>query len=192
MSRELNNKRIAFLATDGFEQVEMTRPWEAVKAAGGTPVLVSLKPGKIQGMNHMEKGDQFDVDQVIGSASPEDFDGLCLPGGVANPDTLRMNDDAVKFVRAFFEEHKPVAAICHGIWMLVEADVVKHRTVTSWPSLKTDVINAKGNWVDEECHVDNGLVTSRKRDDLDAFCAKAVEEFAEGTHVGQMAFGSQA
>jgi protease I len=192
MSRELNNKRIAFLATDGFEQVELTRPWDAVKAAGGTPVLVSLKPGKILGMHHFEKGDQFDVDQVVGSASPEDFDGLCLPGGLANPDTLRMNDDAVQFVRAFFEEHKPVAAICHAIWLLVEADVVKHRTVTSWPSLKTDVINAKGHWIDEECHVDNGLVTSRKPDDLDAFCAKAVEEFAEGKHVGQMAFGSKA
>lgn len=192
MSRELNNKRIAFLATDGFEQVELTRPWEAVKNAGGTPVLVSLKPGKIQGMHHFEKGDQFDVDQVVASTNPEDFDGLCLPGGLANPDTLRMDDDAVKFVRAFFEEHKPVAAICHGIWLLVEADVVKYRTVTSWPSLKTDVINAKGNWVDEECHVDNGLVTSRKPDDLDAFCAKAVEEFAEGKHVGQMAFGTKA
>lgn len=188
MSRELNNKRIAFLVTCGVEQVEFTRPWEAVESAGGTPVLVSLKPGQIQGMHHLNQGDKFDVDEVVGSANPDDFDGLCLPGGLANPDSLRMNDDAVKFVRAFFEEHKPVAAICHGIQLLIEADVLKHRTVTSWPAIQTDVRNAGGRWVDEEVHTDNGLVTSRKPDDLDAFCAKMVEEFAEGTHVGQVAY----
>jgi protease I len=187
----IKGKRIAFLATDGFEQVELTEPWKAVEQAGGTPELVSIKSGKIQGMNHDEKGDQFSVDKVVGDVSAEDYDGLVLPGGVANPDYLRMNDEAVDFVRDFFKQQKPVAAICHGPWTLVEADVVEGRTLTSWPSLKTDIRNAGGNWVDEEVVVDNGLVTSRKPDDLKAFCAKAVEEFAEGRHEGQRAGGKQ-
>jgi protease I len=183
----IQGKRIAFLATDGFEQVELTEPWKAVEEAGGKPELVSIKSGKIQGMNHDEKADQFSVDKTVGDVSAEDYDGLVLPGGVANPDYLRVNDEAVDFARDFFKQQKPVAAICHGPWMLVEADVVEGRTLTSWPSLKTDIRNAGGNWVDKEVVVDNGLVTSRKPDDLEAFCAKAIEEFAEGPHEGQRA-----
>lgn len=182
MDTNLNGKRIAFLATDGFEQVELTRPWDAIKGAGATPHLVSLETGKIQGMNHDEKADTFDVDKAIGAASAVDYDGLVLPGGVANPDILRTNEKAVAFIRDFFDQGKPVAAICHGPWTLIEADVVKGRKVTSWPSLKTDLKNAGANWVDEECVVDNGLVTSRNPDDLPAFCNKAIEEFAEGRH----------
>jgi protease I len=183
----IEGKRIAFLATCGVEQVELTEPWKAVRDAGGTPELISLKAGEIQGMNHDEKADKFKVDKVIDDVSAEDYDGLVLPGGVANPDTLRMNDTAVDFVRDFFKQGKPVASICHGPWMLVEADVIDGRKLTSYPSIKTDVINAGGNWVDEEVVVDNGLVTSRNPDDLPAFCAKAVEEFAEGEHEGQTA-----
>lgn len=186
MSRNpLQGKKIAFLATDGFEQVELTEPWEAVQKAGGKPVLVSLEPGEIQGVHHDKQGDTFTVDAVVADANAEDYVGLVLPGGVFNPDALRLNETAVQFVRDFFKQHKPVAAICHGPWMLVEADVVRGRTVTSWPSLKTDLINAGAQWVDEECVCDEGLVTSRKPDDLPAFCAKAVEEFAEGKHAGQ-------
>ncbi len=186
-AKQLTGKRIAFLATDGFEQIELTRPWEAVKNAGGEAVLVSPKKGSIQGMNHDEKADTFQVDEEVGSVSAESFDGLVLPGGVANPDSLRMCEDAVSFVRDFFKQHKPVAAICHGPWTLIEADVVRDRQVTSWPSLKTDLQNAGATWVDEACVCDEGLVTSRKPDDLDAFCAKAIEEFAEGKHAGQTA-----
>ena len=178
----LDGKQIAFLLTDGFEQVEFTQPWDAVKNAGGQPVLVSINSGEIQGFNHLDKADKFKVDSTVEQVSADKFDGLVLPGGVANPDTLRMNKHAVEFVRDFVEAGKPVAAICHGPWTLVEADAVRGRTVTSWPSLKTDIENAGGTWVDEECHVDNGLVTSRNPDDLPAFCAKAVEEFAEGIH----------
>ena len=185
MTQSLKDKRIAFLATDGFEQVELTKPWEAIKQAGGTPVLVSPKSGQIQGMNHDDKGDLFDVDVNIDSASAEDFDGLVLPGGVANPDTLRISEESVNFVRDFFKQHKPVAAICHGPWLLIEADVVRGRRVTSWPSLKTDLTNAGAEWIDEECVCDQGLVTSRNPRDLPAFCAKAVEEFAEGKHSKQ-------
>jgi protease I len=186
MSTEsIKGKRIAFLATDGVEQVELTEPWKAVEDAGATPELISLKSGEIQGFNHDEKADTFAVDKLVADVSAEDYDGLVLPGGVANPDTLRMNDEAVDFVRDFFKQQKPVAAICHGPWMLVEADVVEGRTLTSWPSLKTDIRNAGGNWVDKEVEVDNGLVTSRKPDDLKAFCAKAIEEFGEGRHEGQ-------
>lgn len=185
MAKKLDGLRIAFLATDGFEQVELTQPWKAVKQAGATVVLVSPKSGQIQGMNHDKKADQFDVDETVDAVSAESFDGLVLPGGVANPDSLRMCEDSVSFVRDFFKLQKPVAAICHGPWMLVEADVVRDRRVTSWPSLKTDLVNAGATWVDEECVVDQGLVTSRKPDDLDAFCAKAIEEFAEGKHAGQ-------
>lgn len=185
MSEQLEGKKIAFLATDGFEQVELTKPWEAVKEAGGEAVLVSIKEGKIQGMNHADKADQFDVDLHVDNASAEDFHGLVLPGGVLNPDSLRTNETAVSFIRDFFKQHKPVAAICHGPWTLVEADVVQGRKVTSWPSLKTDLKNAGANWVDEECVCDEGLVTSRTPDDLPAFCSKAVEEFAEGRHAEQ-------
>jgi protease I len=183
----LNGKTIAFLATDGFEQVELTEPWQAVKDAGATAILVSLEAGEIQGMDHDEKADRFPVDVTIDDVSAEDYDGLVLPGGVANPDKLRANESAVDFVRDFFKQHKPVAAICHGPWTLVEADVVEGRTLTSWPSLKTDIQNAGGKWVNREVVVDEGLVTSRKPDDLKAFCAKMVEEFAEGEHAEQRA-----
>jgi protease I len=183
----IDGKRIAFLATDGVEQVELTRPWSAVEEAGGEAVLISLKSGSIQGFNHLDKGDTFEVDDTVDAVSAEEFDGLVLPGGVANPDALRMNEDAVQFVRDFFEQSKPVAAICHAPWTLIEADVVRGRTLTSWPSLETDIRNAGGNWVDEKVHVDAGFVTSRKPDDLGAFCAKAVEEFAEGKHAKQTA-----
>jgi protease I len=182
---DLSGKRIAFLATDGVEQVELTEPWEAVKSAGATPVLISIKSGKIQGWNHDKKGKKFTVNKLVEEVSAEGYDGLVLPGGVMNPDTLRMNDEAVDFVRDFFKQEKPVAAICHGPWMLVEADVVEGRKLTSWPSLKADIRNAGGKWVDQEVVVDNGMVTSRKPDDLPAFCAKAVEEFAEGRHEAQ-------
>jgi protease I len=183
----IKGKRIAFLATCGVEQVELTEPWKAVKDAGATPELISLKSGEIQGYNHDKKADTFSVDKVVTEVSAEDYDGLVLPGGVANPDTLRTCDDAVDFVRDFFKQQKPVAAICHGPWMLVEADVVDGRTLTSYSSIKTDIKNAGGNWVDKEVVVDNGLVTSRKPDDLKAFCAKAIEEFGEGIHDGQHA-----
>jgi protease I len=181
----LSGKRIAFLATDGVEQVELTEPWQAVKAAGATPELISIKSGKIQGRNHDKKGKKFNVNKLVHESSAENYDGLVLPGGVMNPDTLRTYDEAVDFVRDFFKQEKPVAAICHGLWMLVEADVVEGRKLTSWPSLKTDIRNAGGEWIDQEVVVDNGLVTSRKPDDLPAFCAKAVEEFAEGRHETQ-------
>ena len=183
----LDGKRVAFLATDGVEQIELTRPWEAVTEAGGIPELISLRGGEIQGFEHLDKADTFGVDRTAEEASADDYDGLVLPGGVANPDALRVDQDAVRFVRAFFEAGKPVAAICHAPWTLIEADVVKGRTLTSWPSLRTDIRNAGGNWVDEEVHVDEGLTTSRKPDDLDVFCAKAVEELAEGVHEGQRA-----
>jgi len=185
--QSLRGKRIAFLATDGFEQVELTRPWDAIKEAGAEVVLVSPASGTIQGMNHDKPADRFQVDQTVDSVSAEDFDGLVLPGGVANPDALRMCEDSVSFVRDFFKQHKPVAAICHGPWTLIEADVVRDRTVTSWPSLKTDLKNAGAHWVDEACVCDQGLVTSRNPDDLDAFCSKAIEEFAEGKHADQTA-----
>ena len=187
MKNTLSNKKIAFLLTDGFEQVEFTQPWEAIQSAGATVELISLESGKIQGFNHTDKGDKFEVDKTIDSVSAGDYDGLVLPGGVHNPDTLRMNKTAVNFIKDFFEQGKPVSAICHGPWTLVEAGVVKGRTLTSWPSLKTDIENAGGKWVDKEVVVDNGLTTSRNPDDLDAFCRKSIEEFAEGRHEKQAA-----
>jgi protease I len=183
----LDDKRIAFLATHGVEQVELTEPWKKVEEEGGTPELISLESGEIQGFNHLDKADKFSVDRTVDEASESHYDGLVLPGGVANPDFLRMNENAVSFARAFFEAGKPVAVICHGPWTLVEADVVRDRKITSWPSLRTDIRNAGGNWVDEEVVVDNGLVSSRRPDDLPAFCDKLAEEICEGRHERQAA-----
>ena len=185
MAGKLDGKTIAFLATEGVEQVELTEPWRAVEEAGGTPELISLEAGHVQAFNHLDKADTFPVDHAVGDADASRYDGLVLPGGVANPDFLRADPDAVAFVRAFFEAGRPVAAICHGPWTLVEADVVRDRTLTSWPSIKTDIQNAGGEWVDEEVVVDSGLVTSRKPDDLKAFCGKVVEEICEGRHEEQ-------
>src|SRR5215207_3926833 len=187
MGQRLEGKRVAFLATDGVEQVELTEPWKTVEEEGGTPELVSLESGEIQGFNHLDKGDTFEVDRTVKEASESNYDGLVLPGGVANPDFLRMDENAVGFARSFFEAGKPVAVICHGPWTLVEADVVRDRTITSWPSLRTDIRNAGGNWVDEEVVVDNGLVSSRRPDDLPAFCDKLAEEICEGRHERQRA-----
>jgi protease I len=183
MKTSLSGKRIAILATDGFEQVELTVPRDRLLAAGARVEIVSLNSGEIQGFHHFEKGDCFPVDRTVAEASAEEYDGLVLPGGVHNPDALRMNGQAVDFVHDFFASGTPVAAICHGPWMLVEARVVKGRALTSWPSLKTDIRNAGGTWVDEAVHCERGLVTSRKPDDLPAFCDKAIEEFAEGSHL---------
>jgi protease I len=185
MGTELKGKRIAFLATDGVEQVELTEPWKAVEKAGGTPELISQKSGTIQGFDHHDKGDAFPVDKAVQKADPTEYDGLVLPGGVINPDILRTDEAAMGFVTAFFEQGKPVGAICHGPWSLVETGIVKGRKVTSWPSLKTDIENAGGTWVDEELVIDRGLFTSRKPDDLPAFCAKLVEEMGEGVHAEQ-------
>src|SRR5215207_3896473 len=154
MAKQLQGKRIAFLAADGVEQVELTEPWQAVENAGAEPELLSIKDGEIQGFAHLGKGNTFRVDKVVSQADPADYDALVLPGGVANPDFLRMNEDAVQFVKSFFEAGKPVGVICHGPWTIVEADVVRGRTITSWPSLKTDIRNAGGTWVDEEVVVD--------------------------------------
>jgi protease I len=185
MAGKLEGKTIAFLATEGVEQVELTDPWKAVEQAGGTPQLISLEEGQVQAFNHLDKGDTFPVDKTAADADAGDYDGLVLPGGVANPDFLRADQDAVGFVRGFFDQGKPVAAICHGPWTLIDAEVVRGRTLTSWPSLRTDLRNAGATWVDEEVHVDQGLVTSRNPDDLPAFCAKLVEEMCEGVHEGQ-------
>jgi protease I len=186
MAGRLDGKKVAFLvAPEGAEQVELTEPWKAVEGEGGTPELLSTDSGDVQAFNHLDKGDTFSVDRTVDGASASEYDALVLPGGVANPDFLRMDEDAVAFVRGFFEEAKPVAVICHGPWTLVEADVLRGRTITSWPSLQTDIRNAGGTWVDEEVVVDQGLVSSRKPDDLPAFCAKLVEEFCEGQHEAQ-------
>ena len=180
MADELNGKRIAFLATNGVEQIELTEPREAVEDAGAATDLILLEAGEIRASQHLDPGDTFQVDKAVADVSASDYDGLVLPGGVANPDFLRGNHDAVAFVRDFVEAGKPVGAICHGPWTLVEADVVRGKTLTSFPTLQTDIRNAGGDWVDEEVHVDNGLVTSRKPDDIPAFNAKIIEEFAEG------------
>jgi protease I len=185
MAEDLKGKTIAFLAAEGVEQVELTEPWKAVEQAGGTPQLISVEEGEVQAFNHLDKADTFPVDKAAKDADAADYDGLVLPGGVANPDFLRTDEDAVAFVRDFFAQAKPVAVICHGPWTLVEADVVKGRTLTSWPSVRTDLVNAGANWVDEEVVVDEGLVSSRNPDDLPAFCAKLVEEMAEGAHAEQ-------
>ncbi len=185
MANELEGKKIAFLAADGVEQVELTEPWNAVEKAGGQPELLSIESGEIQGFNHLDHGDTFSVDKQVAQADAADYDGLVLPGGVANPDFLRGNESAVGFVRGFFEQGKPVGVICHGPWTIVEAGVVKGRTITSWPTLRTDIRNAGGTWVDEEVVVDAGLVSSRRPDDLPAFCAKIVEEFGKGEHAEQ-------
>jgi protease I len=182
---DLNGKTIAFLAAEGVEQVELTEPWKAVEQAGGTPQLISIGDGEVQAFNHLDKADTFAVDRTAKDADASDYDALVLPGGVANPDFLRTDADAVSFVHGFFDQGKPVGVICHGPWTLIEADVVRGRTITSWPSLQTDLRNAGANWVDEEVVVDEGLVSSRNPDDLPAFCAKLVEEIAEGVHAGQ-------
>jgi protease I len=185
MGTELQGKKVAFLAADGVEQIELTEPWRAIQDAGGEPELVSIASDEIQAFNHLDHGDTFTVDTEVAQADAADYDALVLPGGVANPDFLRGDENAVDFVRDFFEQGKPVGVICHGPWTIVEAGVVKGRTITSWPTLRTDILNAGGNWVDEEVCVDAGLVSSRKPDDLPAFCAKIVEEFGEGVHAEQ-------
>jgi protease I len=182
MAHELRDKKIAILATDGVEQVELTEPRRALDQAGATTELVSLEKGEIQGFDHLDHGDRFTVDRTLDEVSADDYDGLLIPGGVANGDFLRASEDAVSFTAAFAKAHKPIAAICHAPWVLVEAGIVEGRTITSFPSLATDVRNAGGTWVDEEVRVDQGLVTSRKPDDIPAFSAKAIEEFAEGAH----------
>ncbi len=183
--KRLDGKRVAILATDGFEQVELTEPRKALDAAGAQTIVVSPKEGSIKGWQHDHWGDMVRVDRSLDAARTDDFDALLLPGGVMNPDNLRLNRRAVEFVRRFYTSGKPIAAICHGPWMLVEADVVRGRTLTSWPSLQTDIRNAGGDWVDREAVADEGLVTSRKPDDIPAFNSKVIEEFAEGIHEGR-------
>jgi len=186
MSDRLQGKKIAFLTSnEGVEQVELVEPRKAVREAGAEAELLAPEAGEVQAFNHLDKGDTFDVDRPVGEADASEYDGLVLPGGVANPDQLRTKPEALEFVRGFFAAGKPVGVICHGPWTLIDAGVAEGRTLTSWPSLETDLRNAGANWVDEEVHVDQGLVSSRKPDDLEAFNAKIVEEFAEGVHEGQ-------
>jgi protease I len=186
MSDRLQGKKIAFLtANEGVEQVELVEPLKAVREAGAEAELLAPEAGEVQAFNHLDKGDTFDVDRPVGEADPSEYDGLVLPGGVANPDQLRTKPEALEFVKGFFAAGKPVGAICHAPWTLIDAGVAEGRTLTSWPSLETDLRNAGANWVDEEVHVNQGLVSSRKPDDLEAFDAKIVEEFAEGVHEGQ-------
>jgi protease I len=183
VSTQLDGKVVAFLtAQEGIEEVELTEPWKAVKDAGATPKLIAPESGEIQAFNHLDKGSTYTVDQSLEDADPADYDALVLPGGVANPDQLRTDERAIQFVQQIFAAGKPVGVICHGPWTLVEAGLVRRRKLTSWPSLQTDIRNAGGKWVDEEVVVDHGLVSSRKPDDLPAFCSKIVEEFAEGRH----------
>lgn len=186
MANELQGRRVAILvAHEGIEQVELTEPWEAVKNAGATVDLVSNRPGEVQAFNHLDKADTFPVDKIVSDVSSSEYDALVLPGGVANPDVLRTVPEAVQFVHGFFEQQKPVGAICHAPWALIEADVVRGRTLTSYPSLQTDLRNAGATWMDEEVVTDKGLVTSRNPNDLPAFCDKIVEEFEEGKHPEQ-------
>jgi protease I len=182
MAKTLAGKTVAVVATDGFEQSELTEPLKALKAAGAEAHVIAPKAGKIQGMKHKEKGDTVPVDKTLSEVRANDYDALVLPGGVANPDALRTEKQAIAFIRQFVESGKPIAAICHGPWTLIDAGGVNGRRVTSWPSLKADLTNAGADWVDEEVVVDNGLVTSRKPDDLPAFCAKMIEEIGEGRH----------
>jgi len=182
---KLDGKKVAILVADGFEQVEMTKPRQALDDAGAETKIISLKRGKVQGMNHMEKGDKFDVDLTLDEARPEEFDALMIPGGLYNPDAMRSTEEALDFSRHFFEAGKPVAAICHGPQVLISANLVRGRKMTSWPAIKVDMRNAGANWVDEEVIVDNGLVSSRKPDDIPAFNKKMIEEFAERRHVRQ-------
>jgi protease I len=182
MADKLEGKKVAILVADGFEQVEMTGPREALDDAGAETKIVSLKSGQIQGMHHMEKGDKFDVDITLDDARAEEFDALVIPGGLFNPDALRSNEYALNFARHFFAAGKPVAAICHGPQVLISADLVRGRTMTSWPAIKADMRNAGARWVDEEVVVDNGLVSSRKPDDIPAFNKKMIEEFCRGRH----------
>ncbi len=186
---DLKNKKVAILVTEGFEQEELTSPREALDNAGAQTMIVSPEDGQVQGWNHFDKADMFTVDVPLAEANADNFDALLLPGGVANPDQLRMKPEAVDFIKKFFEAGKPVAAICHAPWTLIEADVVRGRKMTSWPSVKTDLINAGAEWDDEEVVVDAGLVSSRKPEDLPAFNKKMIEEFAEGVHRGQRAVG---
>jgi protease I len=181
-NKKLNGKKVAILATDGFEQSELLQPREALENEGAETFIISPKEGQIKGWNHSEWGEMIDVDLTLDDANPEEFDCLMLPGGVMNPDRLRMNEQAVEFVQDFVDKGKPIAAICHGPWTLIETGMVLGRRMTSWPSLRTDLVNAGADWVDEEVVVDQGLVTSRKPDDIPAFCRKMIEEFAEGIH----------
>jgi protease I len=185
MAENLSGLRVAILVADGFEQVELTGPKEALEAAGALTQIVSPVKGEVEGWHHFDAGDKFPVDVALDEANAEAYDALLLPGGVANPDQLRMNPKAVEFVKAFFDAGKPVAAICHGPWTLIEADAVRGRTLTSWPSIKTDLKNAGARWVDEEVVTDHGLVTSRKPQDIPAFNQKMIEEFSEGRHKQQ-------
>jgi protease I len=185
MADSLNGKKVAIIAADMVEQVELLEPRKALDDAGATTELISIKPGEIQGFDHFDPADKIKVDKLVEEADASDYDALMIPGGVGNPDQLRGDENMVSFVRDFFAQGKPVAAICHGPWVLVEAGVVKGRRLTSWPTLQTDIRNAGGNWVDEQVVVDHGMVTSRKPDDIPAFNKKMIEEFAEGVHEGQ-------
>jgi protease I len=183
MAEDLNGKKIAIIAAEGVEEVELVKPREAVENAGATTELLSIDEGEIQSVNgDLNKSETYSVDKKVSDASVDDYDGLILPGGVINPDKLRVEESVISFLQEYFKTGKPVGVICHGPWTLVEADLVRDRKITSYPSVKTDVINAGGNWVDEEVVVDEGLVSSRNPDDLPAFCDKIVEEFAEGAH----------
>lgn len=187
MEKQLHGKSVAILATDGFEQSELETPKRALEEAGADVDVIAPKAGRIQGFQHHDKGTPVKVDRTLDEVSSKDYDALMLPGGALNPDQLRTDDKALKFVRAFFGEHKPVGAICHAPWTLIDAGVVRGRTLTSWPSIRTDLRNAGANVVDKEVVVDDGLVTSRKPDDLEAFCSKLIEEIGEGRHAGQRA-----